>query len=177
MSKQLRNWELAGVVFTAAAGTLLHFVFAWSGGSSLTAVVAAVNESTWEHMKLLFMPAFVFTLVQFFAMGRSYPNYAAVRGVSVLAGTVLIPVLFYTYTGSLGYNIIWVDIAIFFVADFFLFRLDYTLLRRGSLSSPGWQVIGVILLWGMLFLFIWYTFSPLHLNLWKDPLTGGYGIS
>ncbi len=176
MSKQLRNWELAGAVFTAAAGTLLHFVFAWSGNSSLAAMAAAVNESTWEHMKLLFIPAFLFTLVQFFAMGRSYPNFAAARGISVLAGTALIPVLFYTYTGSLGYNMMWADIVIFFAADFFLFRLDYALLRRGSFSSPGWQVIGVILLWGMLLLFIRYTFAPPHLNLWKDPVTGGYGI-
>lgn len=176
MSRQLKRWELAGAIFTAIAGPLLHFAFEWSGNNALVGAFAAVNESTWEHMKLLFIPVFLFTILQFFAMRCRYPNFAAVRGVSLLAGTGLIPVLFYTYTGILGYNVTWVDIVIFFLADFFLFWLDCTLLRRGALSSSGWQIAGVILLLGMLFLFLWYTFYPVHLNLWKDPVTGGCGI-
>lgn len=176
MGKSLRSWEIAGAVFTAAAGVLLHFTFAWSGDNPVVGAFSAVNESTWEHMKLLMIPAFLFTLVQFFAMGRSYPDFLAVRGVSVLAGTLLIPVLFYTYTGILGFHTAWADIAIFFAADFFLFWLDDFLLRRGALSSPGWQVAGAALLVGMLFLFLWCTFHPAPLNLWRDSVTGGYGI-
>lgn len=176
MGRQLRNWELAGFLFTAAAGVLLHFTFAWSGGNPLVGAFSAVNESTWEHMKLLMIPAFLFTILQFFAMGRSYPNFLAARCVSVLAGTLLIPVLFYTYTGILGFNVSWVDIAIFFAADFFLFLLDDFLLRRGALSSTGWQVAGAAILLGMLFCFLWSTYHPAHWNLWRDSVTGGYGI-
>ena len=32
MGKRLFYWELAGALFTAAMGTLLHFVYDWSGG-------------------------------------------------------------------------------------------------------------------------------------------------
>ena len=104
MRRRLFFWEAAGAVFTAAAGTALHFLYDWSGGASLAAAFSAVNESTWEHMKLLFFPLFLFTAVQAVCMGRGYPNFLAVRGLSALVGTALIPVLFYTYTGVLGFH-------------------------------------------------------------------------
>ena len=65
MQKRLLRWELIGFAFTGAVGTLLHFVYEWTGGDPLIAAFCAVNESTWEHMKLLFVPFFLFTMVQF----------------------------------------------------------------------------------------------------------------
>ena len=41
MRKRLFYWELAGFLFTAALGTLLHFVYDWSGGSTLAAAFSA----------------------------------------------------------------------------------------------------------------------------------------
>ena len=94
MGKRLFYWELAGALFTAAMGTLLHFVYDWSGGWGAAAAFSAVNESTWEHMKLLFFPMFLFSVVQVCCLGRNYPNFLAARGVSTVTGVALIPVLF-----------------------------------------------------------------------------------
>lgn len=176
MRRKLFFWELGGFLFTGALGVLLHFVYEWSGGSALAACVSAVNESTWEHMKLLFVPLFLFSLVQVCLLGRNYPNLPAVRALGVLTGLVLIPVLFYTYTGALGCHVTWVDIAIFFAADLGAFALDFWLLSRGRLSSRWMQLLGLAVLWGLAFCFIWCTFRPPHLPLWRDPVTGIYGI-
>ena len=175
MRRRLFFWELAGFLFTGALGVLLHFLYEWSGGNTLAAAFSAVNESTWEHMKLLFVPLFLFTVVQVCAQGRNYPNLLAVRAVSTLTGLILIPVLFYTYTGVLGRNIDWVNIVIFFLADLGLFALDGRLLRRGRLSAPWQQILGLVALWALAFCFVWCTFRPVELALWRDPLTGGYG--
>lgn len=176
MKRKLFYWEQGGFLFTGALGTLLHFVYEWSGGSALAAWFSAVNESTWEHMKLLFVPLFLFSVVQVCLMGRNYPNLPAVRAVSALTGVVLIPVLFYTYTGILGRNITWVDISIFFLADLAAFALDFWLLRRGKLSGRWMQILGLAVLWGLAFCFVWCTFRPVRLPLWRDPVTGVYGI-
>ena len=175
MRKHLFFWELAGFVFTGAAGTLLHFVYEWSGGSVLAAAFSAVNESTWEHMKLLFFPALVFSVVQVWALGRTYPDLLEVRAISVLAGLALIPTLFYTYTGVLGFHVMWADIAVFFLAALGMCALEFRLLgrRRAALWR---QVAGLLLLWVLAFLFVYWTFRPPHLGLWRDPVTGGYGI-
>ena len=176
MRKRLFRWEAAGFLFVSAAGTLLHFVFAWSGENLLAAVIAAVNESTWEHMKLLFIPMFLFSVVQACAIGKSYPNILAARTVSTLVGLVLIPILYYTYTGILGRAFSWANIAIFYVAVLTAFLLDCRLLRRGRFSSPWQQLLGLVVLWALLFLFVWCTFRPPHLPLWQDPATGQFGI-
>lgn len=176
MRKRLFFWELAGFLLTSAVGSLLHFVYEWSGGSLAAAVISAVNESTWEHMKLLFVPIFLFSVVQACVLGKDYPNFLAVRAVSILVGLLLIPVLYYTYTGVWGQMRDWANIAVFFLAALGAFLLDFYLLRRNRLSAPWQQVLGLIVLWALAFCFVWCTFRPPHIALWRDPLTGTYGI-
>lgn len=175
MRKGLFFWELGGFLFTAAMGVLLHYIYDWSGRSSVAAAFSAVNESTWEHMKLLFVPVFLFSVVQMCTMGREYPNFLWARARAVLAGLLLIPVLFYTYTGILGRHIMWVDIAIFFLAAAGTFLLDGWLLRRDRHGAPWQQVAGLAILWALAFCFVWCTFRPPHIAMWQDPLTGQYG--
>lgn len=176
MRKRLFWWEAAGFLFTAAAGSLLHFVYDWSGGNTIAAAFSAVNESTWEHMKLLFFPMFLFSLVQVCVMGRNYPNFLAARTVSILTGLLLIPVLFYTYTGILGYNLDWANIAVFILAALGAFMLDFFLLRRTCLAAPWQQILGLVVLWALAFCFVWCTFYPVQIALWQDPVTGQFGV-
>lgn len=176
MRKRLFFWEAGGFLFAGVMGTLLHFAYEWSGGSILTAAFSAVNESTWEHMKLLFFPMFLFSVVQVCVLGKNYPNLLAVRAVSTLAGLVLIPALFYTYTGVLGFHVMWADAAVFFLADLGAFVLDFRLLRRGRFSQPWQQVLGLAALWALAFCFVWCTFRPVRLALWRDPVTGNFGV-
>lgn len=176
MRKRLFLWELAGFLFVSAGGSLLHFVYDWSGENVIAAVISAVNESTWEHMKLLFFPMFLFSMVQVCVIGKNYPNFLAVRTVSLLVGLTLIPVLFYTYTGVLGYNLDWANIAVFILAALGAFLLDFYLLRRNCLSAPWQQILGLVILWALAFAFVWFTFRPLQIALWRDPVTGKFGI-
>lgn len=176
MRKRFFRWELGGFAAVAALGTLLHFVYEWTGGNPIIAAFSAVNESTWEHMKLLFFPMFLFSVVQICFQGQNYPNFLAVRTVSILTGVGLIPVLYYTYTGILGRGVDWVNIAIFYVAELAAFLLDGCLLRRGKLSGRWMQILGLAVLWTLAFAFIWCTWQPVKLPLWQDPVSGAYGI-
>ena len=176
MKRKLFFWELGGFLFTGALGTLLHFVYEWSGGSALAACVSAVNESTWEHMKLLFVPVFLFSVVQVCVLGRDCPHLLWSRALSTLAGLALIPVLFYTYTGVLGFYVNWANIAVFYLADAGLCALAGWLLRRGRRGALWRQVAGLAVLWGLMFAFVFCTFRPPHIALWQDPVTGLYGI-
>ena len=176
MKKSIALWQLAGFAVTAFAGTILHFLYDWSGESPWVAPFSGINESTWEHMKLFFIPLFLFSVVQACTIGKSYPNILAVRTISALTGLALIPVLYYTYTGIGGQSVSWLNIAIFYVAVLAAFLLDFRLLRKGRFSSPWQQLLGLVVLWALLFLFVWCTFRPIHLPLWQDPVTGQFGI-
>ena len=64
MKRDISLWQLGGFSFTALAGTLLHFLYDLTGESVLAAPFSGVNESTWEHMKLLYFPLLIFALIQ-----------------------------------------------------------------------------------------------------------------
>jgi len=114
--------------------------------------------------------------VQICVMGRMNPNFLAARALSTLAGLLLIPILFYTYTGVWGKSVAWANIAIFYLAALALFALDFYLLRSGRFSSPWQQMLGLVVLWALAFCFAWCTFRPPRLALWQDPVTAQFGI-
>lgn len=172
--RRSRVWPIAGFFTVAVLGTVLHFVYEWSGDSVWVGAFCAVNESTWEHMKLLFFPALLFTLFQL-ALCKEDCVFPAARAIGVTAGLALIPALYYTYTGVLGFRVLWVDLAIFYLSDAALFRLDARLRRRRPLREPGAQLAGLLWLWALAFLFVWWTFQPPRIGLFWDPVTGQYG--
>ena len=135
-----------------------------------------MNESVWEHMKILFLPLFVVTLLEMAVFTERYRNFLAVKALAVLGSTGLIPVLYYTYTGVLGFRVTAADIAIFFLAAALSPLLTCRLLERGRLTGSGWQVAGLLVLWAAAFCFVWATYRPPQLALFRDPVTGGYGM-
>ena len=101
-------------------GTILHFLYDWTGGSILVSPFSGVNESTWEHMKLLFWPLFLFAMVQLLFF-KDQENYWCVKLAEILLGLILIPVLFYTYNGVFGKSPDWINIAIFYISAALVF--------------------------------------------------------
>ena len=176
MQKRLLRWELIGFAFTGAVGTLLHFVYEWTGGNPLIAAFCAVNESTWEHMKLLFVPFFLFTMVEFIVFAEPLRSFFAAKAASILLGLLAIPVLFYSLGGMFGKTPDWVNIAIFFLADALLYLMSFRLLTRGALRGGARQLAGFLLLWALAFAFV-FTYRPIRLPLWQDPTNGLYGLA
>ena len=176
MKRELRRWEIVGFIATGLFGTLLHFVYEWTGGNRVIAVFSAVNESTWEHMKLLFIPFLVFTVVEFIVFSEAFRNFFAVKAASILLGLVSIPALFYTLTGMFGKFPDWVNITIFFLADALLYFVSYRLLTDGALRGGAMQLAGFALLWALLFAFVWFPYRTPPLPLFLDPVSGCYGV-
>ena len=176
LSKKLRRWEPAAFLVTAALGPLLHFTYQWSGENNIIAAFSAVNESTWEHMKLLFVPLFLMTLLEMVVFTEQYRNFLAVKFVSILLGLVLIPALFYTYSGIWGRTSTAVDIAIFYIAAAVSILVSLRLLEKGRFTGGALQIGGLLGLWALAFLFVWFTYQPPAIALFQDAVTGTRGL-
>lgn len=175
MKKSVGFWQMIGFIFTAILGTILHFVFDWTGGNVIAALFSAVNESIWEHMKLLYYPMFVFALIQYRIWGREYPEFWCIKLVGLLAGLTLIPVLYYTYTGALGVEADWFNITIFFIAAGFAYWLESWLFRKGAnCALPAGISFALLCLIGLVFIVL--TFLPPEIPFFRDPMTGTYGF-
>ena len=173
--RRWRKWELAGLFLTLIFGNLLHFVYDWSGQNSVVAAFAAVNESTWEHMKLLFVPWLLWTAAQCIGLRSLRP--AAPRAVGLLAGMAAIPLLFYGYVGVTGVSVDVVNILIFQAAVLLAFWVSTALQRRGALTGPVWQAAGVLVMAAVCAAFAVWTVSPPELPVFTDPTDGTRGIT
>ena len=75
MNKRILKLEAIGFIFTSVLGTLMHFFYEWSGNNTFVGLFCPVNESPYEHLKLLFFPALFYFIIEYFLCKDSYENY------------------------------------------------------------------------------------------------------
>ena len=159
---------------TSLGGTLLHFLYEWLGKAVWIAPFSGVNESTWEHMKLLFWPMLLFALAESFAF-RDREDFWCVKLKGTLLGLLLIPVLFYTYNGAIGKSPDWLNITIFFISAAVAYIYETRKFKASStVCKKPKRVLALLFLIALLFVI--FTFKTPEIGIFRDPLTGAYGI-
>lgn len=163
----IKRYLVAGLLFTAVLGILMHFFYEWSGGSPIVGLVSPVNESAWEHMKLIFFPVLFWSLLMPSRISSEAPALRPALLAGGLLGTLLVPVLFYTYSGILGYDVTWVDIGIFFIGILTAFACAWILRSSEKTEQKRTAVYFLTVLF--IILFFLFTFLPPDIGLFAEP--------
>lgn len=175
MSKtKIRNYQIFSIIFTFILGTLLHFTYNLSGQNPLVGIFSSINESTWEHLKLLYFPMLLTTIIGYFYFDKKVPNFICSKTVGIITAMLFTIIFFYTYTGVLGKNIAVIDIASFFIATILGEFVSYVLIINNFKCSNKIAIIVLIILFVCFAIFNYFT--P-NIGLFKDPITNEYGIS
>ena len=174
MKRSIGSWQLLGFAATALVGTILHFLYDWLGEAIWIAPFSGVNESTWEHMKLLFWPMLIFAVVQSFFF-RDRENFWCIKLRGILLGQLLIPVLFYTYNGVIGKSPDWINISIFFLSAAISYLYETRQFNQGTLVCKHPRR-AIALLGLIAVLFVAFTFKTPTIGIFRDPLTDTYGL-
>lgn len=164
----LKRYTAAGILFTAVLGTLTHFCYQWSGENPLLALVVPVSESTWEHMKMLFFPMLLWSLLESALLRKKYPDLFWADAAGILTGLLLIPAIFYTYSGILGRTWMIADILLFYVSILAGFLVRSRL--AGRRDRPGisrWILLGALL--ALLAAFFLFTWNPPAFGIFRIP--------
>ncbi len=158
LTYNLKKWEVAEAIFVACLGTLWHFVYEWSGKNFLLGLIAPVNESVFEHFKLLLVPVFLFTLLQYKYLVRLRGCLLWRKWKSMAAGIVFIVVFYYCYKGILQRDVAWLDIASFYGAVLLNSFLAYRMLQKPCdgdgkklLGCMAWAVSVILMVLGTLY--------------------------
>lgn len=162
----LKRFCIIGAILTIIIGTISHFVYEWSGNNFLVGLFFPVNESTWEHMKLIFFPMLVYALVAGKKVEQQYPCIYNAMFKGILVGLVLIPVLFYTYTGILGFNIDWLNIAVYMISVLIAYFVVYK--TAENCAQEDSKVLRYIM-YALIVAFMVFTVYPLQLGLFSRP--------
>ena len=116
--KLLKKWQIYSIIFSIILGTLLHFTFNLFTNNLFIASFSSVNESTWEHLKLVFFPMLIFSIIEYLFL-KNYinkNNYIFSKSIGIIFSIIFITIFFYTYTGILGFNISILNILSFIFA-------------------------------------------------------------
>jgi hypothetical protein len=165
--KKLKSYIKFGIIFVLTAGTLSHFLYQWSGNSFLVGLFTPINESAWEHMKLLFFPMLLYSLYAVPRLREQYPCAVSSFPLGILLGTLLIPVLFYTYTGIIGKDFFIADILIFIIAVLLAFCIAYKL--AVSYKAQKFTVLLCLLVCALTICFLFFTCYPPQIPLFENP--------
>lgn len=168
-------WQRYGFIFTSIAGVLLHFLFDWTNQSIIVSPFSAVNESIFEHTKLLFFPMLVFAIIENKYIGKGYENFWCIKKNGIMLGIVLIPVLYYTINGVFGQTPDWVNIAIFFLSVAVVYYAETRMFKSNKVEcKKDDKAIMTLVIIAVLFAVL--TFVTPKIPFFKDPITNTYGF-
>lgn len=132
-------------IILATMGFLLHFVYDWSGQNKIVGIFSATNESTWEHLKLLFFPMLFITIWDSLR-GNTSPGFLKRRILSIIAGMLLIVIMFYTALGITSRIMDWYNIATYLIGLLTTLILDSLIKVEDNIYSAYTALAMFILL-------------------------------
>lgn len=164
---------LSRFLFISVLGVLLHFTYEWSGDNPIVALFSAVNESTWEHLKLLFFPMLLLTIIELlFTEKRQLPsNYLFARTIGILSGMAFIVIAFYTLTGVFAKLPDAVNITLYFLGVFLALCIENKI-NRGN--SQNHSAFAAIILLALTIAFFVFTKYPPSIGLFANPVLTGF---
>ena len=176
-----RDWkvlayEIIGVVFIILLGSSLHFTYELSGNSPIVGSFSPVNESVWEHMKMAFWPSLLWLIVEYVPLRKGTNNFFAAKALGAYVMVFAIPLIFYSYTSFTGESFLVIDIASFVAAIFLGQIVSYKILTFKPLRRVG-ERIACLMLFLLGASFVLFTFYTPHLQIFQNPVKGGYGIN
>ena len=179
MKNRLLIWEIGGFFFIGLIGASLHFTYELSDFSSnVVAYFSAVNESTWEHLKMVFFPGLLFALIEYTYVRDQVNNYIVAKTTSLFIMPLVITAGWYIYAPIVGRSIYPVDLTLFYLAVFTGQLVSYKLLTRPPLKNKyNNYAIGIFL--ALFIAFSTFTFYPPQIFLFEHldlNNTGQYGI-
>lgn len=170
----LKKIKLLNVIFLLFLSIFWHFVYDFVP-SFFTSLFFPVNESIWEHMKIIYYSFIVVSIIEYLLCKSNnikINNWFIEVMVKSLMGIVVYLSIFvpiYLIWGHTLVLAIGIMIFVYILMEFW----GYKILKSDELNI---KVLPIIILILMSILFIILTYYPLHNFLFFDEIKFGYGI-
>ena len=173
---RVKRWEIIGMVLIIGFGTTLHFLFEWTDYWRPIAIIAAVNESTWEHFKMAFWPSLIFALIEYPFLKEETNNFFLAKFSGLITMPVITMILFYGYTSLTGTHLLWADVIVFILSVIGGQWVSLTILTKTGDMQPRVQKFAIGGLVIMVMAFSLLSYFPLKNFVFAHPENGEFGI-
>lgn len=170
------GYFLFSVPILFVVGSLFHFVYKWSKNNKLVGVFVPVNESIFEHSKLLLFPLTIFYLFSYIFIRDSVEvnSYFFALLISVVSSIIVMVSFYYTYKEIIGNSYLWLDIFDLFLSLF----VGQSIANHVYVYFRGWEwYVSLFVIVSIFVLYAYLTFKPFKTPFFKDEKSKTYGIN
>lgn len=171
-----KKLEIFGAVIVIIGSFIFHFLYEWSGKNPQVGLISAVNESVWEHVKIIFFPYLIFSIVEYFVIRPDFCRFVVSKTAGLVFIILSLIIFFYTYSGVIGHSIVIVDILSAVVWSILSFVISYKL-YTSSVNLQKYCLPSLILTTFLVICLFVFTFNPPKMPLFQDSTNGQYGIN
>jgi len=168
------QWEIFGFFFVFFLGALLHTVYEWSDGNLIVGALTPVNESIWEHLKMVFLPGVALLVLEvIFCKEIRIPVLILGKtlGIYIMFSAILGG--FYLYTLFIHHVLI-IDMLLMASAVAFGQLISYFVSSRLEVGR-SLEILSLSNACDARSCFLVYAFVPPRWEPFRASLSGGYG--
>ena len=171
----MKKIKIVGVFISFILAIIFHFIYGWVPNSVIS-VIAPVNESIWEHMKLIVTPSIIFSIFEYFIYKKKdieFNNFILSYAISSILGIIVYLLLYIPLNDIFGHKA-YIAISLLFLIFIFVQIISYYIMNKEIIKHSS--DIGVLLIIFIYFVFGYLTYHPPKINLFYDYMNKGYGI-
>ncbi len=165
----------AGIALCFALSAFLHFSYELSGRNIIVAVFSSVNESVWEHVKILLIPFLLWSIAEYYILNPHIKRLIVARCAGALTIMFLTVCFFFVYSGIWGNHVLWIDIVSAFLWIACGELVSIRIINSDKNVSDIFP-ISAALLCLIIVMLLCFSVSPPKIGLFRDPVTQLYGL-
>lgn len=173
MSK--KKLKVLGVIFAFVLCFALHFLYDFIP-CFITSIIAPVNESIWEHMKILFTSIIISGVIQKIILMKKNIKFNNICFSNFIGALFSIPIfllIFLPINNLIGENIV-VNITLMFIVIVISQLISLFIMNRQDYKFEKLAILFVIMVYVV---FGFLTYYPIKSDLFLDKSNHTYGIN
>ncbi len=170
--KRIKKW---GVIISFVLAIILHFIYEIFPNTFFS-IIAPVNESIWEHMKLIISASLIFSIFEYFMYKKkdiAFNNFIFSYAISIILGIIIYLIIYIPLNDIFGHKA-YIAISLLFLIFIVIQVISYYLLNIKRIVHI--KYLGILLIIIIYFIFGYFTYHPPKINLFYDYIHQGYGI-
>ena len=171
----MKKIKIIGIFIIFGLSFIGHFLYSWLP-NSVFSIFFPVNESIWEHMKLLATPVLIFSFLEYIIYKRkniSFNNFLLSYASSIILGIIIYLAIYLPIDYIFGHSVV-VAISLLIIIFIIIEIISYHIMNYKEIKYSNIIGIGIIVL--LYIIFGYLTYNPIPIKLFYDSQKKLYGI-
>ena len=169
-----KKWKIISPIILFILASILHFGYTIMP-NIISSIIFPVNESIYEHMKLIYTSVLVFSLIEYIFIKKKkwlVHNIGISPFLSGLTNIFSFLIIYLPLRDIINENMI-ITFIILFISEMITSYISYHILLNRQIINDK---LGLLLTLILYIPFVYFTYNPIHIEFFYDTKDKLYGI-